>query len=307
VQAVWYERYGAPSVLNHGEQAMAVPGAGQLRIRLLASALAQVDVKLRAGLLQAHIPLRFPKVPGRDGVGVVDAVGPGVTGWQVGDEACVLAAPSGAGTAASHIVCDAARVVRRPSGLDLFQCAALLQPGVSAWAAIAAAELQPGMRVLVHGGSGSVGALLLQHLRAVGVHAIATCRHAHRKHTLAQGASEVVAYDREGFDHLRGLDVVFDLVGGDTHARSYPLLRPGGTLVYLVAAPFVDHSAAWGVGLRRAMVTDAPEAMARVAERAQAGIFLPLVSQTLPLRDAAAAHAAMENGEVHLGRIVFAH
>ena len=100
---------------------------------------------------------------------------------------------------------------------------------------------------------------------------------------------------------------MFDLVGGDTHVRSYPLLRPGGTLVYLVAAPFVDHSSAWGVGLRRAMVTDAPEAMARVAERAQAGIFLPLVSQTLPLRDAAAAHAAMENGEVHLGRIVFAH
>jgi NADPH:quinone reductase-like Zn-dependent oxidoreductase len=304
MQAVWYDRYGPPSVLRWGERPLPEPGAGQLRVRLHACALAQIDVKLRAGLLRDHFALTLPKIPGRDGVGVVDAIGAGVSGWRGGDEACVLAAPLQPGTFASHIVCDAARAVPRPSTLDLAQSAALLQPGVSAWAAVTTAALQPGMRVLVHGGSGAVGALVLQHSRALGVHTIATCRHDHREHTLAQGADDVIAYDREGFDHLRGLDVVFDFVGGDTHARSYPLLRPGGAIVYLVAAPIVEQGARWPVRVLRACVTDAPDALKGVADLAAQGIYRPLVAGRLPLHDAARAHAAMENGEVTRGRLV---
>lgn len=304
MQAVWYDRYGPPSVLRWGERPLPEPGAGQLRVRLFASALAQIDVKLRAGLLRDHFALTLPKIPGRDGVGVVDAIGAGVSGWRVGDEACVLAATMDAGTSASHIVCDAARAVPRPSALDLAQSAALLQPGVSAWAAVTTAALQPGMRVLVHGGSGAVGALVLQHARSLGVHTTATCRHDHREHTLAQGANEVIAYDREGFDHLRGLDVVFDFVGGDTHARSYPLLRPGGAIVYLVAAPIADQGEQWPVRVLRACVTDAPHALQGVADLATRGIYRPLVAGRMPLHDAARAHAAMENGEVTRGRLV---
>jgi NADPH:quinone reductase-like Zn-dependent oxidoreductase len=307
MQAVWYERYGPPSVLRHGEQALPEPGPGQLRVRLLASALAQLDVKLRAGLLQAHFALDLPKIPGRDGVGVIDALGPGVSGWRVGDEVCVLAAPLAAGTAAAHIVCEAGRAVRRPPRMSLIRSAALLQPGASAWAAVTTAGLQPGMRVLVHGGSGAVGALVLQQARALGVHTTATCRHDHREHTLAQGADAVIAHDREGFDHLRGLDVVFDFVGGDTHARSYPLLRPRGAIVYLVAAPFVDRGAEHGVQVRRAVVSDAPEVLQAVARLAAEGTYRPLVARTVPLADAAQAHAALESGQVSRGRLVFEH
>lgn len=307
MRAVWYEDYGPPSVLRVGERDTPEPGVGQLRVRLLASALAQIDVKLRAGALREHFALSLPKVPGRDGVGVVEAIGPGVAGWRLGDAVCVLAAPLDDGTSASHIVCDATRVVPRPEALTLAQSAALLQPGVSAWAAVTTAALQPGMRVLVHGGSGAVGALVLQHARALGVHTVATCRHDHLDHTLAQGADAVIAYDREDFDHLRGLDVVFDFVGGHTHARSYPLLRPGGTIVYLVAAPFEDRGAAHGVKVVRAVVSDAPEALRGVAHAAREGFYRPLVSHSVPLSEVAAAHAALENGQVQRGRIVFEH
>lgn len=307
MQAVWYDRYGPPSILQLGERPLPEPGPGQVRVRLLASALAQIDVKLRAGLLQQHFNLQLPKIPGRDGVGVVEAVGHGVTGWKAGDAACVLASPLAAGTAATHVVCEAARVVPRPQGLSLTQAAALLQPGVSAWASVQAAHLQPGMRVLVHGGSGAVGALVLQHARALGAHVTATCHHDHREHTLAQGAHEVLAYDREGFDHLRGLDVVFDFVGGATHARSYPLLRRGGAIVYLVAQPFEDRGAEHGVRVLRAMVTDAPEALQGVAQLADEGTYRPLVARVMRLTEAAAAHAALEAGEIRRGRVVFTH
>ncbi len=307
MQAVWYEHYGPPSVLRFGERALPEPGPGQVRVRVLASALAQVDVKLRAGLLQAHFPLQLPKIPGRDGAGVIDALGPGVDAWRVGDEVCVLAAPLAAGTAASHVVCEVSRVVARPAGLGLEQAAALLQPGASAWAAVMAASLQAGMRVLVHGGSGAVGALVVQQARALGAQVTATCHHSHREHTLAQGAHEVIAYDQEEFGHLRDLDVVFDFVGGQTHDRSYALLRPGGAIVYLVAAPFKDRSAETGVRVQRAMVSDAPEVLQAVAHAASQGIYRPLVSQVMALQEASSAHAALERGEVRKGRVVFRH
>lgn len=305
MHAAWYERYGPPSVLNWGERPMPVPGAGQVRVRLLASALAQVDAKMRAGLLRAHFPLRLPKVPGRDGVGVVDALGAGAGHWRVGDEVCVMAAAMAAGTAASHVVCEAARLVPRPAGLSLHQAAALLQPGASAWAAVEAAGLQPGMRVLVHAGSGSVGALVVQQARALGAQVTATCHSTLREHTLAQGAHQVLGYDSEGFDHLRDLDVVFDFVGGQVHARSCAVLRPGGLLVYLVAAPFEDCSARLGVRLQRASVAEGPEALQAVARLAREGIYRPLVARVMPLAQVAAAHAALERGEVRKGRVVF--
>ena len=307
MQAVWYEHYGPPSVLHFGERELPQPGPGQVRVRVLASALAQVDVKLRAGLLQAHFPLQLPKIPGRDGAGVIDALGPGVDAWRVGDEVCVLAAPLAAGTAASHVVCEVSRVVARPAGLGLEQAAALIQPGASAWAAVTTASLKAGMRVLVHGGSGAVGALVLQQARALGVHVTATCHHSHREHTLAQGAHEVIAYDREDFGGLRNLDVVFDFVGGQTHDRSYALVRPAGAIVYLVAAPFKDRSAETGVRVLRAMVSDAPEVLQAVAQAASQGIYRPLVSRVMALRDASSAHAALEQGEIRKGRVVFRH
>lgn len=307
MQAVWYDHYGPPSVLRYGPLPLPEPAAGQIRVRLLASALAQLDVKLRAGLLRAHIALTLPKIPGRDGVGVIEAVGPGVNGWRMGDEVCVLAAPQSAGTAATHIVCEAERAVPRPGALTLAQCAALLQPGASALAAVNTAGLQVGMRVLVHGGSGAVGALVLQHARALGVQTIATCHHEHRAHTLAQGADEVIAYDREAFDHLRGLDAVLDFVGGDTHVRSYPLLRPGGTLVYLVAEPITDNSPDHGVRLLRAHVSDAQEVLNTVRQLAHTGVYRPLVSGSMPLKDATLAHTKLESGGVRCGRLTFEH
>ena len=307
VHAVWYDRYGPPTVLQYGARLLPEPIRGQVRLRMHASALAQIDVKMRSGLLQSQFTPPFPKIPGRDGVGVVERVGPGVERWKPGDEACVLISPLDAGTAATHVVCDAARMVRRPAGLSLAQAAALLQPGVGAWSAVQAASLQSGMRVLVHGASGAVGALVLQQARALGAHVTATCHHDHCEHTLAQGAHQVIAYDREDFDHLRGLDVVFDFVGGSTHARSYPLLQRGGAIVYLMAEAIQDRGVEHGVRVVRAVVTDAPDAIQAVAHLASTGVYRPLVARQMPLADAAAAHAALEAGGVRRGRVVFLH
>ena len=102
----------------------------------------------------------------------------------------------------------------------------------------------------------------------------------------------------------RDLDVVFDLVGGDVHARSYPVLRRGGHLVYLVAAPIVEQGEAYGVRVSRAMIVDSPEALQAVAGLAEQGVLRPQVAGIYALGDAIAAQQALEQGRVTRGRLV---
>ena len=307
MQAIQYERYGGPEVLRQVDLPDPEPGPGEVRVRLFAAGLAPVDAKLRAGMLQAFFKLALPKIPGRDGVGVVDRLGAGAAGFATGDAVCVVADQLAQGTCAQFVVCDARRLVARPPGLSTHQAAALMQPGISAWIAVTeTAQVRPGMRVLVHGGAGAVGSLMLQLCRHLGAEVSATCRAENRDYLLDLGAARAIAYDTEDFGRLlRDQDVVFDLIGGETHARSYPVLRPGGHLVYLTAAPIVDRSADAGVRVTRAAIADRPAALAAVAELAAQGVLRPVVARVYPLADAGLAHAELERGRIARGRVVF--
>ena len=306
MHAVQFDRYGPPEVLQQVRLPAPQAGPGQVRVRLLAAGVAPFDAKLRAGYLQAHFKLALPKTTGRDGVGVIDQVGRGVKGLAVGDAVCAVADML-SGTSADLLVCSADRVVPRPSSLSTHQAAALMQPGISAWIAVVdTAQVQPGMRVLVHGGAGAVGSLMVQLCRHLGAEVSATCRAANRDYVAALGANRTFAYDHadQDFGTLRNQDVVFDLIGGSIHDRSYAVLRPGGQLVYLVAATFVDRSAEFGVHVKRAMVSDQPLVLMAVAQAAEQGVFQPRVAGVFSLRDAAKAHALLEAGQVTRGRLV---
>jgi NADPH:quinone reductase-like Zn-dependent oxidoreductase len=305
MQAIQYLSYGPANVLHLAELADPEPGSGEVRVRIEAAGVAPIDAKLRAGLLQQHFTLTFPKIPGRDGVGIVDKVAADVMDVKVGDGVCVLVPALGAGTHAQAVVCRAAQTVARPHGLATAQAAALLQPGVSAWIPVVeVARVAAGMRVLIHGGAGAVGGLMVQlahHLRA---HVTATCRAQNVDFVAALGADAVIAYDAQDFGELRGLDVVFDLIGGETHDRSYPVLRRGGHLVYLTAQPIIDRGHEFGVRVTRAGILPGGPVLAAVAALADRGIWQPLVSCVLPLREAVRAHLAYERGEVSRGRVV---
>jgi len=292
-------------VLEWAEVADAVAGPGEVRVRLSAAGVSPIDSKLRSGALQQHFALTFPKIPGRDGTGVVDQVGAGVTNVAIGDIVCVAADPARNGTYAQAVACAAERVVPKPANLSNFQAAALLQPGVSAWIAMCrTAAIEPGMRLLIHGGAGAVGSAMVQLGRHLGAHVTATSRAANIGHILGVGAHRAIAYDRDDFGVLRDLDVVFDLIGGETHARSYAVMKPGGQLVYLSAQAFEDRGAVFGVSVVRAMIADTPEALSAVAALAAGGVLRPSIAGVLPLSGAAAAHRAFEAGTVTRGRLV---
>lgn len=306
MQAICYERYGEPDVLRLREMPEPEPGPGQVRVDLRAASVIPADWKLRAGHLQRHFSIAFPKIPGRDGAGVVSKLGPGVDDMEVGTPVCVVAQHTEAGTYAQAIVRDRESIVRLPRNLDFHEGAALMHAGVCAWICLVeTAQLWPGARLLVHGGAGAIGSLAVQLGRHIGAHVAATCRADNVGYVQAMGASDVVAYDREDFAAvLNDFDVVLDLIGGDVHRRSYRILKPNGHMVCLIAAPFEDRAAEFGVRVTTPRIHDRRNALEAVADLAGQGVLRPQICARLNLSQAVEAHRRLETGNVTRGRIV---
>jgi NADPH:quinone reductase-like Zn-dependent oxidoreductase len=306
IRAIRYDRYGGPDVLRLEEVPDPVPGPGEVLVRLHAASVVPADWKVRAGLLRHLFPVSLPKIPGRDGAGVVVACGPGADFAAPGDAVCVVAQHVEDGTCAGSIARPAHAVVPMPAGLSFAEGAALMHAGICAWIMLVeTARAAPGMRVLVHAGAGAIGGLAVQLARHLGCEVAATCRAANAGYVEAMGAHRVLPYDRADFAaELRERDLVLDLLGGEVHARSYRVLRRGGHMVRLIAAPIEDRAAEHGIRLDLARIHDEPHALRAVVDLAGRGVLRPQVAALLPLAEAAEAHRRLEAGEVSRGRIV---
>ena len=306
MKAILYDRFGGPEVLRMADVADPIPGDGEVLIDVAAASVTPGDFKLRAGHLQHLFPIRFPKISGRDGAGTISEVGDGVDGFAPGDRVCFVAQRTEQGCYAERTARPAGEVVRIPDSLGFTDAAGLLHAGVCAWIALVdTARLQHGMHVLIHGGAGAIGGMAVQLARHLGARVSATCRSVNSEYAHGLGAESAIAYDRVDFTEvISDVDVVLDLVGGDVHDRSYRVLRPGGILVYLIAEPFVDRAAEYGVELRQAVIEDDKGVLETVVALAGEGAIRPLVSRVMALSEAAEAHRLMESGRNSRGRIV---
>jgi NADPH:quinone reductase-like Zn-dependent oxidoreductase len=305
MQAIRYEQYGSPDVLQLCEMPEPEPGLGQIRVDLRAASVIPADWKLRAGHLKSYFPVSFPKIPGRDGAGVIGKLGAGVDDMTVGTPVCVVAQHVEPGTYAQAIVRDRESIVPLPGNLNFEEGAALMHAGVCAWICLVeTAQVQAGMRVLVHGGAGAIGGLAVQLARHLGAYVAATCRAMNATYVHELGADDVLAYDREDFTRLKGFDVVLDLIGGDVHAHSYRVLTTGGHMVCLIAAPFENRAEEFGVRVTTPRIHDRRAALGAVAALAAQGVLRPQICARLGLAEAAESHRRMEANLVTRGRIV---
>ena len=304
MKAVRFSSFGPPEVLKLEEAPTPVPGPREVLVEVEAASVTPGDTKLRAGVLQHLFPVSLPCIPGRDGAGRVVAAGPEVDYARAGDAVCFVAERTRQGSYATHIVRDAHSVVPLPAGLSPAQGAALMHAATCAWIALVdTAALQAGERLLVLGGSGAIGGMAVQIARHLGARVVATCSARNTDYVHALGAEEAFAYD-EGKLPNGKFDVVLDLVGGEAHERSYPLLRKGGKLVWLIAKPFTDRSAQYGVQTLQARITDSSRVNAIAVDLAAKRALQPQVSRIMPLADAVQAHRLVEAGQASRGRIV---
>jgi len=303
VLAVAYDAYGGPEVLKLRSIPAPSPAPGEVLVEVHAASMNPVDWKVRSGMLQKFFPVTFPAITGRDGAGEVIAA---ADSSLVGKRVCFLA-QRGAGTWSQKIALQASLAVPIPSGMSYEAAASLPLAGISAWVGLVqTADVKPGMRVLIHAAAGGVGSVAVPIARLRGAKVIATCSQRNVDFVRALGAREVIPYDQTAFEeHARDIDVVFDVVGGDVHRRSYPTLKRGGIIVALAAAPFEDESARWGVKLATPQVLSDPAALAEIVGLVAAGALKPCVECVLPLADFAKAHQMSETGHAR-GKTVLA-
>jgi NADPH:quinone reductase-like Zn-dependent oxidoreductase len=231
IRAMTLRSYGGPDSIQAGTVPTPTPGPGQLRVRVRAAGVNGLDWKLREGYLRNAFPLALPAVPGIEIAGVVDAIGPGVTGFQVGNR--VMGLMSGLGAYAEVVGVDAANVCRTPDPLDDVRAAGLPVSAVTAsQSLLLAGPLRQGQRVLVHGAAGRLGRFAVQLAQQAGAHVVATASGQDAEAVRSLGAHEVIDCRAERFEErTANIDLALDYVGGDVLDRTWQVLAPEGTVV----------------------------------------------------------------------------
>ncbi|MCA1837405.1 MAG: NADP-dependent oxidoreductase [Actinobacteria bacterium] len=230
---------------------------------------------------------RTPSIPGHELAGVVTAVGYGTRGLSVGQRVFGLTDWYRDGTLAEHLAVEARNLAPLPGDVDFAVGASLPISGLTAWQGLFQhGHLQAGQSVLAHGAAGAVGAMVTQLARLAGAYVIGTGRAADRQKALDFGAQEFVDLDNDALEDVGGVDLVFDVIGGDIQKRSAGLIRAGGTLVSIVG----PTGARPADGLAVDFVVESDRAqLSEIVQRVRDGRLRTNIGNVSTLDDAVAA------------------
>jgi NADPH:quinone reductase-like Zn-dependent oxidoreductase len=239
MRALILSRYGGSEHTALTDLPEPSPRAGEILIRVHAAGLNPVDYKTRAGALKVIRNYRLPIVMGSELAGVVEAIGPGVMRFAKGDRVFARVDKNIMGAFAEYAVAHEDHAARMPASLDFLSAAAVPLAALTALQALRdELRLTAGQRVFIPGGAGGVGTFAIQIAKHVGAHVATTASPRGEALVKRLGADVVIDYLRERFeDKLSGYDCAFDLIGGDTLARLWPVLKVGGRVVSIAGMP----------------------------------------------------------------------
>ncbi|MET8878106.1 NADP-dependent oxidoreductase [Nocardia sp. NPDC004604] len=230
---------------------------------------------------------RTPSIPGHELAGVVSALGYGTTGLSVGQRVFGLTDWTRDGTLAEYVVVEARNLAPLPGDIDFTVGAGVTMAGLTAWQGLFEhGRLQAGQSVLVHGAAGVVGSMATQLAREAGAYVIGTGRAASRQTALDFGAREFVDLQNDSLAEVGGVDLVFDVLGGDIQQRSAGLVRAGGTLVTVTGPP--EARPADGLAIDFVVVSDRAQ-LGEIAQRVRDGRVRTNIGTVATLDDAVAA------------------
>ncbi|AKU92977.1 zinc-binding dehydrogenase [Vulgatibacter incomptus] len=312
MRAIVIEKFGDPGVLEMREVERPKPGPGELLVWVIAASVNPVDAKIRATGSWAKRAL--PTVLGSDASGVVEELGPGAKGFEVGDEVYFAAELTGDvhGTYAEYTTVPAAIVARKPRKLTHLDAAAVPLAGGTAWEAVVRRlRLQVGQTILIHGGAGGVGSFAVQIAAACGAKVIATASAGNLETLRDLGAHVAVDYHKEDPTEVAlretggvGVDAVLDLVGGDLTPKSCPAVRPFGRMAFILG-PKGDLSEAYrrNLELHGVRLMREGRRLEELSAAIDIGKLRPLVEEVMPLDRVADAHRRLDSGHGR-GKIV---
>jgi NADPH:quinone reductase-like Zn-dependent oxidoreductase len=310
MRAAQMDEYGGISVIKiRADAPKPAADEGQVLIEVRAASLNAIDSGIRQGYLQQMLPLSFPVTLGGDFSGVVAELGQGVSEFKIGDEVYGQASVflGGSGTLAEFAAAKAVFTGYKPKSIIFPEAAALPLTGVSATQAlIEHMDLKAGQKILVHGGAGGIGTYAIQIAKYLGAYVATTASAKDIDYVEELGADEVIDYKSQVFeDLLHDYDAVLDTVGsaGDTYARSFRVLKKGGTLVSMLEQPNEELMAQYGVNAIYQFTQPTTERLAKLAELVDQGVVKVYIDKTFPLEQISDAFSYRETGNPR-GKVV---
>lgn len=305
MKAMRLKSFGGADAFELCEVPKPAPQTGQVLVRVHATSINPLDYQVRRGDYADLVPL--PAITGHDVSGVVEAIGPGVTNFAPGDE--VWYTPQifdGPGSYAEYHVAAESIIGKKPPTLSHLEAASLSLVGGTAWEALTVrAALRVGESILIHGGAGGVGHIAIQLAKAIGARVFTTVREANIEFVKSQGADVIIDYEKEDYvdailreTDCRGVDVVFDTIGGNTLSRSPDALAQLGRVVSIVdIAQPQNLVQAWGKNASYHFVFTRQNRgkLDELSSLVAQGQLRPHVGAVYALADIGLAHARLES------------
>ncbi|HTZ32768.1 MAG TPA: NADP-dependent oxidoreductase [Methylomirabilota bacterium] len=305
MRAAQVSQYGGPDVIQILDVPQPSVGPGQLLVRAHAVGVGPWDALIREG--HSGVPQTLPLIPGSDVAGIVDVLGPGVTGFAVGDQVYGLTNGHFTGGYAEYAAVSTASMARKPRNLSFIEAASVPVVAVTAWQMLFDyARAVAGQKVLVLGAAGNVGAYAVQLARHAGLEVFATASSDDLDYIRALGAGIAIDYRHPRFeDFTQAMDIVIDTVGGDTRLQSLRVLKPGGILVSAVYSPLPTEEAIRARVRAVTFIVNVTTAqLTTITSLFDSGKLAPQVGTVLPLADAQLTHRMLAGAPHPRGKIV---
>lgn len=304
MKAALIRQFGPPGAIILADVPRPEPAQGQVLVRVKAAGVGPWDALIREGKAAVSPPL--PVILGSDFAGIVEAAAPGAADFRPGDEIFGATNPQFIGGYAEYVCASAKMVARKPARLDFIAAASVPVVAVTAWQMLFEyGHAAAGQTVLIHGAAGNVGAYAVQLARNAGLHVVATASARDTDYVRSLGAEEIVDYQQARFeDGLQPVDLVLDMIGGETLERSLRVLSPTGFLVSVAAPIPQDVARRYGSRAVFFLVDVTTSRLNAISAMIDGGELAPQVGSVLPLDQASRAHEMLAGAPHARGKIV---
>lgn len=304
MKAARIHRFGPPDVIVIDDLPLPAPGAGQVLIRVAAAGVGPWDALIREDKSVVDTPL--PLILGSDLSGIVESVGAGVDRFNPGDKVFGVTNPEFIGAYAEFALASVKMIAAKPDSLSFQEAASVPVVAVTAWQMLFEyAQAKPGQSVLIQGAAGNVGAYAVQLASRAGLQVFAAASSGDAQYVKSLGATTVIDYKAARFEEvLPAVDVVLDMVGGETRNRSFKIIKPGGILVSVVSKPLPEQTPSNGIRAVFFLVEVNTALLDKIADLFNRGKLVAKVGTVLPLEQARKAHDMLAGAPHQRGKII---
>jgi NADPH:quinone reductase-like Zn-dependent oxidoreductase len=287
VKAVRLSEYGGPLVFT--DVPTPTIASDEILVKVKSTAVNHIDLVKASGAVRQILPIDLPWIPGHEFSGVVEQIGSDVAAYAPGDAVfgtCEM------GAYAEYLAVKPAAIVGKPSNLSFEEAASVPVASQTAWQGLFThGHLEKGQTILIHGGAGAVGAYAVQLASHAGATVIATATSDDEAYLNAIGASQVIDYRKAQFEKVLNekVDVVFDVIGGETQKRSFLVLKEGGHLVAATQPVSPEETARYRVSGAMMRLEPSADKLGTIARLLQERTIRPDVATVYPLQEAAQA------------------